>query len=54
MVETQLCKLRDTSDTLVGRASSIFQLQCNTQLDKFDGRAFVLVKHLVLMKDLDR
>ena len=27
MVETQLCKLRGTSDTFVGRAYSIFHLQ---------------------------
>ena len=27
MVETQLCKLRDTSDTFVGRAYSILNLQ---------------------------
>ena len=25
-VETQLCKLRDTSDTLIGRACAIFHL----------------------------
>ena len=28
MVETQICELRDTSDTFVGRAYSIFHLQC--------------------------
>ena len=28
MVETQLCKLRDTSDTLIGRACAMFQLKC--------------------------
>ena len=27
MVETQLSKLRDTSDTLVGRACAMFQLK---------------------------
>ena len=27
MVETQLCKLRDTSDTLIGRAYALFQLK---------------------------
>ena len=27
VVETQLCKLRDTSDAFVGRAYSIFHLQ---------------------------
>ena len=25
VVETQLCKLRDTSDTLIGRACAMFQ-----------------------------
>ena len=27
MVETQLCKLRDTSDTLIGRACAVLQLK---------------------------
>jgi len=27
VVETQLCKLRDTSDTLIGRACAMFQLK---------------------------
>ena len=27
MVETHLCKLRDTSDTLIGRACAMFQLE---------------------------
>ena len=27
VVETQLCRLRDTSDTLIGRACAMFQLK---------------------------
>ena len=27
VVETQLCKLRDTSDTLIGRVGAMFQLK---------------------------
>ena len=27
VVETQLCKLRDTSETLIGRACAMFQLK---------------------------
>ena len=30
MVETQLCKLRDTSDTLIGRACAMFHFGVST------------------------
>ena len=55
MVETQLCKPRDTSDALVGRAYSMFHLQyvwclwtkptiwLLIQFNKFDGRPFARV-----------
>ena len=49
MVKTQLCKLRDASDTLIGRACDMFHLQLafvsymydivvGTQFHKFYGR----------------
>ena len=68
VVETQLCKLRDTSDTLIGRACAIFHdMLCNmvfvnciyymivdTQFHKFHGRPFARILYLFLMKDIGR
>ena len=67
VVETQLCKLRDTSDTLIGRACAMFQLKygvceldyiydmvVDTQIHKFYGRPFARVLYLFLMKDIGR
>ena len=66
MVETQLCKLRGTSDTFVGRAYSIsfimscvstkptiYQVVVNTKFHNFYGRSFARVLYLILMKDID-
>ena len=39
MVETQLCKLRNASDTFVGRAYSIFHLYC-MMFGKMGGKCF--------------
>ena len=57
MVKTQLCKLRDTSDTLIGRACDMFHLQLafvsymydivvGTQFHKFYGRPSARVQYL--------
>ena len=57
MVETQLCKLRDTSDTLIGRACDMFNLQLaiasymydivvGTQFHKCYARPFARVQYL--------
>ena len=65
MVETQRCKLRDTSDTLIGRACDMFQLKLvfviyiydmvvDTQFHKFYDRLFARVLYLFLMKDIGR
>ena len=66
MVETQLCQLGDTSDTLMGRACTMFQLKygvcelylrskvVDTQFRKFYGRPFARVLYLFLMKDIGR
>ena len=66
MVETQLCKLRDTSDALIGRACAMFQLKygvcelhlpymvVDTQFHKFHGRPFARVLYVFLMKYLGR
>ena len=70
VVETQLCKLRDTSDTLIGRACAMFHLQyevlwclwitsaiymvADTQFHKFYGRPFARVLHLFIVKDIGR
>ena len=53
VVETQLCKLRDTSDTLIGRACAvshcnmvfvnyIYDMVVDTQFHKFHDRPFIL------------
>ena len=68
VVETQLCKLRDTSDTLIGRACAMFHdMLCNmvlvnfiydkvvdTLFNKFHGRPFARVLHVFFMKDIGR
>ena len=67
MVDTQLCKLRDTSDTLIGRACAMFQLKydvcelhliydtlVDTQFHKFYDRPFSRGLYLFLMKDIGR
>ena len=67
VVETQLCKLRDTSDMLIGRACALFvfviRLWClwstsimvgDTQFHKFHGRPFARVLDVFIMKDLGR
>ena len=64
VVETQLCKLREMSDKLIGRACAMFQLKylykygvcelhiydmvVDTQLHKFYGRPFARVLCLFL------
>ena len=56
MVETQLCKLRDTSGTRIGRAcymiicnmvfaSYIYDMVVDTQFHKLYGRPFARVLH---------
>ena len=65
MVETQLCKVRDMSDTLIGRACAMFHpnmvlvnyihdMVVSTQFHKFYGRPFARVLYLFLMKDIAR
>ena len=59
MVETQLCKLRDALDTLIGRACDMFQLKLvfvnyiydmvvDTQFHRFYGRSFARVLYRLL------
>ena len=64
VVETQLCKLREMSDKLIGRACAMFQLKylykygvcelhiydmvVDTQLHKFYGRPFARVLYLFI------
>ena len=65
VVETQLCKLRDTSDTLIGRACDMFQLKLvfvnwiydtvvDTQFHKFYVEPFARVLYSFLGKDIGR
>ena len=68
VVETQLCKLRDTSDTLIGRACDRFQLKYGVcELHMYDMvvdthssstsfmiRSFARVLYLLIMKDTGR
>ena len=65
MVETQLCKLRDTSDTFIGRACAMFQLKhgvselhlrygCSYSVPQVYGRPFARVLYFFLMKDVGR
>ena len=68
VVEAQLCQLRDTSDTLIGRACAMFyDMLCNmmfvnyiydmvvdTLFHKFHRRPFALVLYAFLMKDIGR
>ena len=67
VVETQLCKLRGTSDTFVGRACAMFHDMCvmvfviyiydmvvDTQFHKFHGRPFARILYVFLMKDIGR
>ena len=65
MVETQLCKLRDASDTFVGRAYSVshveygvceltYDIVVTTQFHMFFGTSFARVLCLILMKDIGR
>ena len=63
VVETQLSKLRHTSDTLIEHACAMFQLVfvnyiydmvVDTQFHKFYGRPFARVLYLFLMKDIGR
>ena len=68
VVETQLCKLHGTSNTLTGRACAMFHdMLCNmvlmnciydmvvdTQFHRFHGRPFARVLYVFLMKDIGR
>ena len=65
MVKAQLCKLRDTSDTLIGRFCGMFHLNmvfvnynydivAGTQVHMFYGRSFARVLYLFVMKDKGR
>ena len=65
MVEIQLCKVRDTSDTLIGRECAVFicsmvfinciyDMVVDTQFNKFHGRPFARVLYVFLMKDVGR
>ena len=64
MVEIQLCKLRGTSDTLIGRAfvlcsicimvfvNYIYDTVVGTHFHKFHGRPFARVLHVFLMTNI--
>ena len=67
VVETELCKLRNTGDTLIGRACAvpsvipgmvlvnyIYDVVADTQFHKFHGRPFARVLYVFLMKGIRR